>query len=555
VNKTGRHRSEKAPKELQLFRAVPHLAFFDAERYDRVIRLLADVDWVVIKALEKDRNRRYDTPGSFAEDIDRYLRHEAISARPPSQAYRLKKFVRRNRPAVLTAAVVTMTLLAGIAVSTWHALRATRAEKAALVAAASEEKAKHEALAAARAERKAKDDALAAAKAERKAKKEALVAAAAERKAKNDAVQREAETKAVLGFLGGRIIAVARPMGQEGGLGRDVTLRHAVESALPYVKPSFPNQPLIEAQLRLTLGQSFYFLGDARTATEQLETAKALYTRHRGPGHPDTLNAMNYLGNSYYSLGRYGDALKVWEETLSLRKATFGPDHPDTLTSMNNAAVGYDSLGRYAEALKLREQALALRREQFGPFHPQTLESFNNLGACYYKLGRFAESLKLAEHTLALQKAVLGPDHPDTLIAMGNVADSCYQLGRLREAVQLNEETLALRRAKLGANHPDTLTNMVTWLTVTMLPVGRAMRCLVLRGRSLIGSGSISPCIMAPFACLCGRITSVRRRNQGSTLRFSVCGQGWASVVSAILHHDSVHHACDVVAVIDRLLD
>ena len=114
----------------------------------RLTQLLAgDLDWVLMKALEKDRNRRYETPGSFAEDIDRCLRHEAILARPPSRAYRLKKFARRNRAAVLTTAVVAGALLAGTAVSTWQALRATRAESAALIAAGTEKEAKDDALA------------------------------------------------------------------------------------------------------------------------------------------------------------------------------------------------------------------------------------------------------------------------------------------------------------------------------------------------------------------------------------------------------------------------
>jgi len=138
--------------------------------------LAADLDWVVMKALEKDRNRRYDTPGNFAEDIDRYLRNEAISARPPSRVYRLKKFVRRNRAAALTAAVVAVALIAGTAGSTWQALRATHAEEVASISAASEKKAKQDAIAAATAERNAKVDALVAAEAERKAKNAAVSA-------------------------------------------------------------------------------------------------------------------------------------------------------------------------------------------------------------------------------------------------------------------------------------------------------------------------------------------------------------------------------------------
>ena len=147
----------------------------DVKRLRQV--LSGDLDWVVIKSLEKDRNRRYSTPGNFAEDIDRYLKHEAIVARPPSTAYRLRKLIRRNRVAVSTAAAVVVALLIGIAAATWQALRATRAEQA------------------------------------------ALVAAAADKSSKDDALAREAETKAVQDFVENRVFAAARPEGQSGGLG------------------------------------------------------------------------------------------------------------------------------------------------------------------------------------------------------------------------------------------------------------------------------------------------------------------------------------------------
>jgi len=415
----------------------------DARRLTQL--LAADLDWVVMKALEKDRNRRYDTPGGLAEDIERYLSHEAIQARPPSKTYRFKKLVQRNRAAVLTVAVVAGALLAGTAVSTWQALRARRAERAALTAAHAE-----------------------------------FVAAQAEREAKEEALAREAETKAVLAFVVNRIFVAARPEQQAGGLGRAVTLRKAIESALPYVNKSFPNQPLIEAKLRVALGVSFFFLGDARTAAELEEEARALYTKHRGPDHPDTLMAMNNLANSYDALGRASDALKLREETLALRKARLGADHPDTLGSMNNLALSYKTLGRLGDALKLYEETLALRKAKLGPDHSDTLETMNNLAECYQILGRLDEALKLREETLALRKAQLGADHPDTLASMNNLAISYATSGRRAEAVTLFEQALALQNAKLGPDHPETLASMNN-LANSYHALGRNAEALKLR--------------------------------------------------------------------------
>jgi serine/threonine protein kinase/tetratricopeptide (TPR) repeat protein len=385
----------------------------------RLARLLAgDLDWIVLKALEKDRNRRYGTPASFAEDIDRYLRREPILARPPSTAYRVTKFVQRNRAAVLTAAVVVAALLAGIAVATWQAVSAWRAEVA------------------------------------------ALGAAEAERRAKEEAEAREAESRAVLKFVENKVFSAARPVGRPGGQGPKVTLRKAVEGSLPYVATSFPDQPLIEARLRQTLGMSFEYLGDAKTAAEQFEAARDLYARHRGPDHPSTLRSMNNLAISYGDLGRYADALRLHEQTLALLKTKLGPDHPDTLVSMNNLANSYAAVGRRADALRLREQTLALRQEKLGPDHPDTLASMHNLAISYGDLDRYADALRLHEQTLALMKAKLGPDHPDTLASMEKLATAFADLGRHGDALPLSRETLALRKEKLGPEHPDTLASM-----------------------------------------------------------------------------------------------
>src|SRR5262249_22735331 len=86
-----------------------------------------ELDWIVMKALEKDRNRRYETANGFAVDIERYLADEPVSACPPSAAYRLRKFARRNKVGLVTATLVTAALVAGITVSTWQAIRATNA--------------------------------------------------------------------------------------------------------------------------------------------------------------------------------------------------------------------------------------------------------------------------------------------------------------------------------------------------------------------------------------------------------------------------------------------
>jgi eukaryotic-like serine/threonine-protein kinase len=374
-----------------------------------------ELDWIVMKALEKDRGRRYQTANGFARDIERYLADEPVEASPPSAIYRLRKFLRRNRSQVAAASLLVLVLVAGIAFALWHNRQLDRKNR------------------------------------------ELLAANEAERRAKQDAQRREAETKAVLDFVENKILAAARPEGQAGGLGREVTLRRALEAALSFVDQSFPDQPLIEARLRNTLAVSFANLGEANIATDQVETARTIYLKHLGPDHPSTLASTLNLANCYSGLGRYADALRLGEETLAGMRTKLGPDHPHTLASMNNLALSYGAVGRHADALKLYEETLALKRARLGPEDPRTLETMNNLAGCYSDLGRHADALELVQKTLALAKATLGPDHPYTLRFLDTLAQIYRNLDRHGEALKLYEEVLALRKIKLGPDHPHTL--------------------------------------------------------------------------------------------------
>jgi serine/threonine protein kinase len=388
----------------------------DPKRLSQLVR--GELDWIVMKCLEKDRNRRYETASALAADVERYLRDEPVQACPPSAWYRFRKLARRNKGPMLAASLVVLALIGGIVGTTVGMVRARWAKEA---------------------------------EAER---------AKGERQAKQEALEREAETKAVLDFVESKIFAAARPKNQKGGQGYDVKLADAVKVAVPFVDKSFTDQPLIEARLRMTMGRSFFYLGDARSAIKQFQAARQLYTAHGGADHPATLSSMNNLANSYAAAGRTQEALKLFEETLQLRKATLGPDHPETLTSMNNLANSYEVAGRDQEALKLREETLQLRKATLGPDHPETLTSMNNLANSYVDAGRTQEALKLREETLQLMKATLGPDHPETLGSMHNLANSYVAAGRTQEAIKLNEETLRLRKATLGPDHRDTLSSM-----------------------------------------------------------------------------------------------
>jgi serine/threonine protein kinase/tetratricopeptide (TPR) repeat protein len=389
-----------------------------------------ELETIVLKALEKNPADRYATAGELADDLRRFLLNEPIRAKKPTWGQRAGKWSRRH-PAVVRLAGVTLVLLtAGSLLSTWLIWQERRRTGLALAAET--------------AERNRADE------------------------EKRTAEERADETRTVLEFVE-KILNSARPEGQDGGMGHDVKLRKTLEAALPKLPKDFSGKPLIEARLRRTLGLSFRYLGEEKIALEQFGAARALYTDHRGPDHPDTLTIANNLANSLFALGRRAEAFELRKDTLARRQATLGPDHKDTLASMSNLAQSYDALGRRAEALRLREDTLRIRRDRFGPDDPDTLVSMNNLAISYTLLGRHDDALKLRKETLEILQARPDPDYKRLLAAMHNLAESYHAVGGHAEAFQLYKDTLDLGKAKLGEDHPDLAKpmNNLAWLLST----------------------------------------------------------------------------------------
>ena len=289
----------------------------------------------------------------------------------------------------------------------------------------------------------------------------AIAAAEAEKQERIVSQTRETEARDVLEFLEEKVIAAARPEGQAGGLGREVTLRKALEAALPDVGTRFANQPLVEARLCFTIATSFANLGEAEIATKLAERARAIWSKHLGPDHPDTLASMHNVANCYYALGRHPEALKLREETLALMKVKLGLDDPKTLGAMSNLSVSYATVGEKDKALRLNEEALAILKAKFGPDNPATLRSMNNLAGLYSGFGRHDKALKLGQETVARMKDRLGPKHRSTLTTMDTLAMIYHNRGQFDEAVKLYEVTLPLMKEVLGPDHNVTLDCMM----------------------------------------------------------------------------------------------
>jgi serine/threonine protein kinase/TolA-binding protein len=384
----------------------------EARHLDRTIR--GELDWIAMKALEKDRRRRYQTANDFAADLMRYLTHQPVEACPPSGWYRLAKYARRNRAFFTTSAVVALALVTGTAVATWQAIRATRASRVA----------KEQRELAGKREKVAED-------------------AAAE------ARQAAAESKAILTFLVHDMLA----LDPERGGGRDVKFAQVLDNAEKKIDTSFRNQPLVEAGVRYAIGSARNGMWQFDLASRHLSRSYELRRDLLGLEHPDTLASMANLGWAL-RWQKTVESLNLLEQALEIRRRTLGPEHPDTLQSMFYLGFMLAWQEKTDEARKIFEQMLEIQRRVLGPEHRDTLTTIPHLATTLDKQGKTDEALKLSEQTLEIQRRVLGPEHPDTLLAMGILGSVLLDHGKLDEARKFVEDAVQISRRVMGVDHP-----------------------------------------------------------------------------------------------------
>jgi serine/threonine protein kinase len=427
--------------------ALPNIAANRGIEPARLSKLMqSELDWVVMKALEKDRNRRYETANGFARDIQRYLADEVVEARPPSRGYRLKKFVKRNKIQVIAASLVFLALVGGIVGTSVGLLQARKARQ---------EEAKR-----AEGERLAKLD----------AQEKELLAVAATEKERTARLEEERQRKfaeAISRFVQDDFLALTSVEGQDrfGGEGKDAlnkdsTVRQLLDRAAEKLRARKDLDPRIEAELCWIIGVNYRGAGDARKAIPFLERAVKLRGDLLGRDHAYTLTAMNSLGVAYDVAGKIDMSVPLYKEIVELEKATLGPDHPSTLDTLTNLATAYQDAGELDLALSLNVETLELKKAKFGPDYPSTLITMSNLGRAYQAVGKPDLAVPLLEETVKLMEAKLGPDHPNTLVTKTNLALAYQAAGNPERALPLLENTLKRQIVKLGPDHPGTLVSM-----------------------------------------------------------------------------------------------
>ncbi len=429
-----------------------------------------ELDWIVLKALSKERDRRYETANGFAADVGRFLNHEPVTAGPVTARYRMRKFVRRNRPQVIAGSLMLLILLGGIVGTTLGLVEAKQQQQLAVAAQQAEAER-------AEGERLAKLDA-------QENEKLAIAAAAAEKVAKLDAETKRQDAERNLAFakkgndILGSVFAGLDPKARYATIAElRNALRDNLVKAVKELDGSAIGDPLEVAAMQEKLGLSLLGLGEANLAIKVFSKEFATRKERLGIDHPTTLTTMSNLAQCYQAVGKMEKALPLMEQTLKLRTAKLGAEHPDTLVAMHNLAGSYLDFSRVDEALTMMEETLKLRIAKQGADHPQTLASMNNLAGGYQAVGKMNKALPLMEETLKLHIAKLGAEHPNTLGSMNNLAAGYQAVGKMEKALPLMEQTLKLRTAKLEAEHPDTIMS-IDYLVRGYLAVGKLDRAL-----------------------------------------------------------------------------
>jgi non-specific serine/threonine protein kinase/serine/threonine-protein kinase len=400
-----------------------------------------DLDWITMRALEKDRTRRYASPRELAADIRRHLANEPVLAGPPSTIYRAKKFLRRHRLGVALASAVLLSLLVGIAGTTTGLVRARRAESETSRQAQTAERITEVLV-----------GMIGDVDAARMGKllMEELRTRAAEAGRADGASASE---------IAGRLENLDNAV--RGVNTADLALRLLDEELLarsvPTIEAELAEEPLIAGRLNETIAETYSRLGLLPQGVQHARAAVEIRVEELGPDHPETILSMKELGWLYYRQGQLDEAEEIFLEAIHRARRALGEDHPAMLMSRNNLSLVYVGRNRLEEAEAIERDVFARWRRLKGEEHQETLVAANNLAWIHERRGHYAEAESLHRENLEIQRRMLEVEHPDILLGMQNVAWVMKEQERFEEAGALYEELLEIRRRKQGNDHFQTM--------------------------------------------------------------------------------------------------
>jgi len=360
----------------------------------RSAQLRGDLDTIVLKALEKEPARRYASAEALAADIERHLDGLPVSARRATVGYRVGSFVRRHPVGVGLATVAVAALLLGMAGTTWQArVASTERDRAQLETAKAEE---------------IRDYVL-------------------------------------------DLFSAANP---DSSQGREISVREALDLGAARVATELADQPVVRADIELTIAQLYRRLAVYDQAREHASSAIALREEHLGARHPETATARRELAALLVETGDYADSREAAQQAHEDHRVALGPDDPETLLSLNAVGMALSELGEWGEA----ETAFGELADRYRTSIDSVglSEALMNLGSSQLRQQRFTEAEGPFRESMELRRALYGPVHSSTATVMNSLAISVAR-GRedLEESEALLVEALDIRRQLYGDQHPE----------------------------------------------------------------------------------------------------
>jgi tetratricopeptide (TPR) repeat protein len=360
-----------------------------------------DLDWIVMKCLEKDRARRYETANGLGMDILRHLNSEPVTAVAPNAAYRLRKFVRRHRRAVIAASLALLLLVAGIIGTTWGLVEAVRQKREAL-------------------------------------------------RQKQEAERQGAIARHTTEFLTNMFESID-PV--EAKL-REITVREILDQASGKIEAAFPNEPMIELPIRITMGNIYSKIGRDDLALVQGETILRLARLAQGDqDSPSIAHSLNFIATCLEHVGRPADALARGEAALAMNQRLYKGDHQEVAASLTIVGSCLQYMDRLEEALAKFETALAMQQRICKGDHPQVALGLHNVASCLQSLGHEAAALPRYKEALAMRQRIYKGDHPDVAMSLADMASCLNSLQRPKEGLAKGKASLAMYKRIYKGDH------------------------------------------------------------------------------------------------------
>jgi len=372
-----------------------------------ISQLRGDLDWITMKALERDRTRRYGTPSELAADLQRFLRHEPVIARPDSTGYRLRKYIRRHRVAMSVGAGVLLVLLVFSVVQALQ-LRETTRER---------DHAKQE----------------------------------------RDRANQERDRATRIATFMSNMFKVPDPSEARGN---SVTAREILDRAANDIGTGLAQDPDVQSQMLHEMAGTYNNLGLHARAHELAQRALDARQSLHGADDPKTLESMTQLGLILHMEGHDADAEPLDRRALADERRVLGADDPLTLETADDLAMVLKPLGRFPEAEKLAREVVDTSTRRLGPESALTLRAQNHLASILFYEGHAADAEKVLRPALDVERRVWGSDHPETMKALAMLAISLHHENHFAEAESLYREVLAASERVLGTEHPSTAIAM-----------------------------------------------------------------------------------------------